>query len=104
MTIDPVGPAYMAAHKVKIGKKTVRFTDKSGRTSIRFERGVTHGNPDFTITVEESVPVVQKCNLGHSHETGKQERMWGNIQLSWSDAEKLMDWFEGGNWREVRGL
>lgn len=103
MKLEPVSEAYCAAHKVHVGKKSLRFQDKYGQVSISFSRGVAHtGSPDFNIRVQEEVPVTARCSLGHNHQTGKTETKWGCIQLSWDQATTLMDWFQSGNWKQVR--
>lgn len=101
--IEPVSLAFCAANQVKVGKKKLTFSAQGYRQSISFERGVAHtGHPSFNIEAVEEVPITQKCSLGHEHQTGKTERRWGQIQLSWEQAEVLIDWFQSGNWKQIR--
>ena len=104
-TLEPSGPSFCAAHKVTVGVKRIRFSDKHGKTSISFTRGVSHDKKDdVRICVEEQVSIKAKCSMGHEHETGKKETQWGYISLSWPHFEKLLEWFEQGTWREIRDL
>jgi hypothetical protein len=98
-----VSEAFCAAHKVKVGKKHLTFIDKYGATSISFQRGIAHtGHPDLTIMVTQDEPITEKCSLGHQHETGRVQKNWGRMQISWEQAEVLMEWFQCGNWHQIR--
>lgn len=102
-TIPPVSEAFCSAHRVKIAKQTITYSDKHNQTSLSFQRGVAHtGRCDLTITVHENVAIKAKCSLGHEHETGKTERKWGSIQISWEMAEALNEWFQTGDYKKVR--
>ncbi len=102
-SLKPASEAFCAAHRVKVGPKTVTYVDKNQIVHLKFNRGVSNGGePDFTISVTEDVPITEKCNMGHQHQTGRKSMKYGRIQLSWAQAEQLMDWFQAGTWREVR--
>jgi hypothetical protein len=100
--LEPVSEAFCAANQVKVGTKKIIFKAKYD-LEISFERGVAHTrSPDFMVCVHEAVPVYTTCSMGHRHETGRSERKWGRIQLSWEHAEQLLEWFREGTWPEVR--
>lgn len=96
---------YCALSKVVAGPKRLNLTSKFGE-KLSFERGVSHdGHPDFSITatIQSTTVTTEKCSLGHDHEVKKKgEFKMCSINMTWDQAQSLIDWFSNGTWKEVR--
>lgn len=102
--LEPMSEAYCALNRITIGKKKITYMTGTWQdVKISFERGVAHtGKPDFCIEIQEERPTTTKCSLGHEHTTGKRGYYHAKIQMSWEQAEALMEWFSAGDFRKVR--
>lgn len=100
--IEPVSEAHNCANEVRVSPKTIQYRNTYQR-QVRFERGVAHnGRPDFRITVV--MPRIErlKCSLGHTHERETGQEEYTSLTLSWEQAERLMEWFQQGDYKTVR--
>lgn len=100
--IEPISQAHACANEVRVSPKTIQYRNTYSR-QVRFERGVAHnGNPDFNITVIMPRVERQKCSLGHIHEKETGQEEYVSLTLSWEHAERLMEWFQSGDYKTVR--
>lgn len=102
INLAPVSEAFCAAKEVRIGTKTIQFRN-TYRHQIRFERGVAHnGRSDFKVETIHPNVKRETCSLGHVHEKELPTDAYVSMQISWEMAEKLIDWFQSGDYKTVR--
>lgn len=94
--------------RVRVSSKCLTFEVVRGayRTKLTFRKGSDGADDRLRFAVEETRPVTERktCNLGHTHEEQKPDRVteYARLSLDWRHAEQLMEWFSTGTWREVR--